>query len=351
MTLPKQLRGDRPPFMADLTQWFGWHRRAGTLPAKWAGAGLAEISRTVGSVPWLVCRPWRSAMPGVEVVTVERAGERETRVLTSRGTLISRWSLGPDGDWWQVAYPATAAEQLPAALEAIRARTYEMDTTRLEELRPAAGEDGILALELPRRPYSDLFHDYLGWSEGLMLLYEQGEIIQEMLGLLEAKLQALAEQVAALPAQVVLAPDNLDGQFTSPRAFRQYLSASYRRTADILHQHGKQLWVHVGGPAGRLVGPLAEAGVDAVEGVAGPPQGDLTLDETRKVAGRDLILWGGIPQDALLDTLDQAAFEAAVAEAVEGARDDPAAIIGVADRVPVQADLGRLEALAALIRS
>lgn len=349
MALLEQLRG-RPPYLADLTQWHSWHKRRGTLPAEWGGASLAEVSRALGSAPWLPCRPWRVEQPGIEVVTSEREGERETRVITGRGELVSRWSLGPDGDWWQVAYPATAAEQLPAALEAIRARTYVLEPARLEGLRQVAGEDGIVALELPRRPYSDLFHDYLGWSEGLMLLYEQPDLIGEMLELLESKLQALAEQVAALPGVVVLAPDNLDGQFTSPRAFQQYLAASYRRTADLLHARGKQLWVHVGGPVGRLVGPLAESGVDAVEGVAGPPQGDLSLAETRKVAGKELLLWGGIPQDALLDTTDEDGFRAAVAEAVAEARDDPAVILGVADRVPVDAALPRLRALAELIR-
>ena len=39
---------------------------------------------------------------------------------------------------------------------------------------------------------------------------------------------------------------------------------------------------------------LAEAGVDGVEGIAGPPQSDITLAEARQLAGPGITLWGGI---------------------------------------------------------
>ena len=60
-------------------------------------------------------------------------------------------------------------------------------------------------------------------------------------------------------------------------------------------------------------------------------------------------MWGGIPQDLLLSAHGCAAFEAAVRQAVEEALGDGRTILGVADRVPVDADLERLEALPALI--
>jgi hypothetical protein len=199
------------------------------------------------------------------------------------------------------------------------------------------------------RPYSDLLHTLLGWGDGLALLLGEGrEALVEMLGLLEEKLQALVAQLAGLPGDVALAPDNLDGQYVSPRAFREFLAASYHRTADILHATGKPLVVHVGGPAKRLLPLLAATGVDAVEGVAPTPQGDVTLAEARAAAGPALTLWGGIPQDYLLAERTAAEFEQAVADAVAQAAGDPRIILGVADRVPVDADLGRLKALAGM---
>ena len=135
----------------------------------------------------------------------------------------------------------------------------------------------------------------------LMLLMGEGRpMLLEMLGLLEEKLAALTAQIAGLPGDVLLAPDNLDGQYISPRVFREQMAESYRRTADAAHAQDKRLVVHAGGPVRRLLPLLAAAGVDVVEGVAPPPQSDATLAEARAAAGPDLILWGGIPQDLLL---------------------------------------------------
>ena len=48
----------------------------------------------------------------------------------------------------------------------------------------------------------------------------------------------------------------------------------------------------------------------------------------------------------LLEAHDWPAFEAALSDAVAAARNDPRAILGVADRVPVQAEVDRLQAIA-----
>ena len=194
-----------------------------------------------------------------------------------------------------------------------------------------------------------MLHTLLGWGEGLMLLYEEHKIILQMLAILEDKRRALVDDVAALPGSIVLAPDNSDGQYISPENFHNHFAASYRQTADILHSGGKYLVIHIGGPGKRLLPLLADAGVDGVEGIAGAPQSDASIKEAREAAGPKLTLWGGIPQDFLLKTYSQEQFETAVLEAARQAMEDNRAILGVADRVPVNAEFARLKATTALI--
>jgi hypothetical protein len=344
----RRLRGQdsgcRLLYLPDLSLWYEWHMEQGTLPPDWRGASLPAICRAMDVPIWLPFQPWQLETPGVETVTTEEQGERTIRWRTEAGSLASRWTLGPDGDWWQVEYPIKGAQDLPAALEWVQARSYVLDEEGLAEARAEVGSDGVVALVLPRRPYSDLLHEILGWAEGLLLLNEPA--VQEMLADLEDKLQALAAEVAQLPGDVVLSPDNLDGQYISPRMYERHLAASYQQTAEQLAAQGKCLVVHAGGPVRRLLGPLAEAGVAAVEGIAGPPQSDASLAEAREAAGPGLTLWGGIAQDLLLEAHDWPAFEAAVNEATEEAKAGPRAILGVADRVPVLAELDRLRALA-----
>ena len=339
----------KPLYLPDLTLWYGWHHSRGTLPDQWEGYSLPEVAQAMGAPVFLVARPWREETLGLGIHTTEGDGERVIRSETSLGTLIARWTIGPDGDWWQAEYPVKTGEDLAAALELVSARTYVLDTSELHRMEAAVGEDGVLAIEIPRRPFSDLLHQLLGWSEGLMFLADSPSIVAEIIAALEAKLQEFVEQVSQLPGQVILSPDNLDGQYISPRVFQQYLAESYRLTADVLHRHSKQLLVHVGGPIRHILALLAQSGVDAIEGVAGPPQGDLSLAEAREVVGPGLTLWGGIPQDFLSQTHEWDKFESTVMHATQEAQGNSRMILGVADRVPVNAELARLEAIPSLV--
>jgi hypothetical protein len=339
---------ERPLYLPDLTLWYKWHQKKDTLPDKWKDYSLPQIARAMDTPVWFVTRPWRIETTGVEIVTTEQEGERIIRSETSAGTLVARWTLGPDGDWWQVEYPAKSLENLPAAVELIKARSYVLDPTELAQLETTVGDDGIVAIEIPRRPYSDLLHELVGWGEGLMLLGEPA--ISEINAILETKLQQFMPDLAQLPGQIIFSPDNLDGQFISPPVFEEYLAESYRLTAEVLHAQDKYLLVHVGGPIKHLLAPLAEVGVDGLEGIAGIPQGNASLTSAREITGPEMTLWGGIPQDFLLSTHDKQAFETAVRRAVQETLEDKRMILGVADRVPVEAELSRLEAIPSLIK-
>ncbi|NIO42659.1 MAG: hypothetical protein GTO41_22445, partial [Burkholderiales bacterium] len=73
------------------------------------------------------------------------------------------------------------------------------------------------------------------------------------------------------------------------------------------------------------------------------------LAQARETAGPELMLWGGIAQDFLLAAHDRAKFESAVTRAVQESRGDSRVILGVADRVPIDAELSRLKAIPALV--
>jgi hypothetical protein len=334
---------DAPPlFLPDLTLWYRRHRELDSFPAGWEGESLPGICRKQGLPVWLPVRPWRLEYRGLKVETAQSDDVRETRWHTSRGTLLARWTLGPDGDWWQTDFPAGAADRLPGAREIVESIAHLPDPATVEQARGEVGEDGVVALELPMRPLSELLHAFLGWSDGLLLLWEEPAAIVELVAILEAKLQSLFEELAVLPGDLYLSPDNLDGQFVSPDMFAQHMAPSYRAAAE--RAGAKALVVHAGGPLRSLLPHLAKCGVGAVEGISGPPQSDATLAEARQAAGPGLALWGGIPQDAVLATTGQEAFEAALEEALAQAR-KPATILGIADRVPPGALPERLEAI------
>jgi len=378
---------EHPLFLPDLTVWFEWHERAGTLPAP----TLQEVCRGLGLPTWRVIRPWEYRTDRVEIRTEvdEDSGGKTVTYGTSAGELTARWTVGPDGDLWQTEYPAKSAADLAAVLEVARDRSYAVGEVARDRShgvsRAAAGPteeaastagDLITAWDLPMRPYSMLLYEFLGLSQGLMLLWDEPERIAEILEALENSLRAFVSELpsvselpgrsgggrtgtgpgaadggggASPPGFLVLSPDNLDSQFVSPESFRAYYAGSYRATADALHAAGGALIVHAGGPVGGLLEDLARSGVDGIEGIAGPPQGDTSLAAARERAGDGVTLWGGIPQDFLLDTHDDASFRKAVRAACREARGRSRMILGAADRVPPDASLERLASMPRLI--
>lgn len=338
-----------PLLLPNLTLWYGWHSEHGTLPTGWQGWTLPQIARDLGVPAWLTARPYRIDWGGVEVQKRETANERVIQYRAPAGALAERWTLGPDGDWWETEYPVKTPDDLRLLLDIVSARRYIVETSEFERLTAEVAEDGAVALALPRRPFSQVFLEWLGWGDGLLLFFDAQDLVEEIVALLEQQVQSLVEQIAALPGPIVVSPDNLDAQFISPAFFKRYLAASYRRTADLLHAHDKVLLAGTGGPIRKLLAPLAATGVDGIEGVSGPPQSDATLAEARTLVGPAFTLWGGIPQDALLPDFDQQEFEAVTVQAAREASADPRAILGVADVVPIHADPARLRALPSLI--
>jgi hypothetical protein len=338
-----------PRFLLDLSLWHAWHAARGTLPSRWKGLDLPGVCAALDTPCFRTVKPWRAELDGIRETTERTDSERILRWETAHGALVSRWTLGPDGDWWQAEYPVKTRDDLAAAREVAEARRYVVTPdvaldAPLDAAAPAGGD--IIAMELPQRPWSELFHAFLGWSEGLMLFLEEPNALQGIVEPLEGALESLVTGVAALPSAVVLCPDNLDGQFISPSAFDEHLAPSYAKSAAKLHARGKRLVVHVGGPVRKLLPGLAGSRIDCVHGVCGAPQGDASLAEARSASGSGMTLWGGIAQDYLLENRTRAEFEAAVEAAFQQAGADPEAIIGVADRVPVDAIAERLEWLA-----
>lgn len=341
---PGQAPG-RPLFLPDLTLWYSWHAKRGTLPEACRGKSLAGVASALNCPAWTVRAPWRLEHDGIGIVREETGTRRVIRYRTGSGVLSETWVLGPDGDWWQKEYPVKDEDDLDAAEEILKAMRYRPDVAG-----PAASEPGpgiIDVIQLPKVPYSDMLHTMLGWSDGLMLMMAEEERLAGLLGIMEEKRDGLIRHLASGHGRsIFLAPDNLDGQFISPAAFAKHLQPSYRTAAETLHRHGHFLWVHVGGTSRHLLPLLAGSGIDGLSGISGPPQSDATLAEARAAAGPEVTLWGGIPQDYVMPMHDRSALMRSVEEARAFARSDGRTIVGVADHVPVDAEFDRLREIA-----
>jgi hypothetical protein len=338
----------RPLFMPDLSLWFEWHSKRGTLPEAYRGSSLADIASALNCPAWIVHTPWQLEYDGIVVTSEESETQRVIQYHTKHGVLSEMWALGPDGDWWQKEYPVKDEDDLDAAEEIVKAMRYRLDRAKPPE---AGSNPRILdVIQVPKTPYSDMLHTMLGWSDGMMLMMAEEDRLTELLGAMEEKRNELIRDLAAeVSHSVFWAPDNLDGQFISPAAFHSHLESSYQKTCKMLHRRDKYLLVHIGGISKHLLPLLAECGIDGLAGISGPPQSDATLSAAREAAGPDMTLWGGIPQDYVMPMHDLSVLIESVEEAKAFAATDSRTIIGIADHVPVDAEFTRLKEISSRI--
>lgn len=330
------------PFVPDLRIWHSWHSKKGTIPKEYSGATHAEVCGAIGVSAFDVVRPWRIETDGA----VDRIEMNDSKRVWTLGVgsdvLTARWTIGPDGDFWQTEYPVKSSNDLEILGEYLKRRTYDVMP---EVLGQAIGEDRVTVVELPSRPFAWLMLEVLGWSDGLMLLLDDSGKIETLLGIAEEQVaEAERAVIAALSPDrhLLMSPDNLDAQFVSPTFFDCYLATSYRRISNLVHRNSGSLLVHSGGPIASLLPSLAECEVDSVVGASGPPQGDTDLQTASELTDGRIVPWGGIPQDLLMPSTEEARFTEEIERITEEARVGPPAVLAVADHVPIEADISRL---------
>ena len=357
-----------PGFLPDLTVWFARNSERGTLPEEVAGLDLPGICSALGVPLWQPVRAWRRTTGSVAIEeATEGDGGRVVRYRLPDGAeLLARWQMGPDGDLWQTEYPVRSEADLRLLEELAAEETIEVDAAAIDAAIATANTSraagGVLAIEIPMRPFSRLLLEMLGFGDGFFILMDAEERIRHIVARAEESylvgIMRIAEAVAAARSagasgadgygsvfSSAWSPDNLDASFLTPDHFRDYLLAGYALSASPLRQAGLSLTVHAGGPVGPLLGLIAEAGIECVAGICGPPQGDTPVRDARVAVGQQLILWGGIPQDALLPSTSERDFKAALEQAAADA--DDRSIVGIADHVPEDAVWSRLRECAA----
>jgi hypothetical protein len=164
--------------MPDLSLWFEWHSKRGTLPEAFRESTLADIAAALNCPAWMVHTPWRLEYDGIDVTREKSETLRVIKYHTKFRVLSEVWSLGPDGDWWQQEYPVKDEDDLDAAEEIVKAMQY-----RFKPSQPAGVDSNprvLDVIQLPKTPYSDMLHAMMGWSDGLMLMMAEEDRLTEL---------------------------------------------------------------------------------------------------------------------------------------------------------------------------
>ena len=84
-----------------------------------------------------------------------------------------------------------------------------------------------------------------------------------------------------------------------PQAFAELVVPYQRMLIEIIHDAGHLAMIHCHGRVRQVLDHMVETGVDAIEPIEPPPQGDITLEELIRHTGGQLGFLGYIPDQAL----------------------------------------------------
>lgn len=193
----------------------------------------------------------------------------------------------------------------------------EPDARAVFETEAELGETGIVMIETP---------DPLCMAAPL---FEMGEYTVVALTepalfheLLERCARALTERVravsAALPGRLwrIYGPEYASPPYLPPRKFREYVVRYDQPIVDAIRKSGGYARIHSHGNLNAILDDIAGMGVDGLDPIEPPPQGDMTLVRVRERCGESVVLFGNL-EISDIETLPAAEFEVKVQTALD----------------------------------
>lgn len=360
-TFLRLLAGERSGgvvWTADLSYWISGRQADGTADPAWrTEKGYLELHRSLGVMPYYYYeRFWtgRAVYDATVRVREETSGHSSVRVWeTPVGTLREESCYLPESACHGVTrHPVQTAADLDILIYLLEHRRLEPDNLADYRQRRElwAAYDGLPCLGLPRSPLSALAYEWAGIEALTFLLLDEPERVGRILALLEEQEAPVLEAVCEAAPPLVHFPDNLSSDNLTG-FYDEYLAPTHRRRLAKLHAAGVKAAVHLDGTVAGLLPKLVASGFDAIEALTPQPAGDLDVTDMRALAGSDrTILWGGVPGVMFAPPYKVDDMCRHVERVLELWKGEPF-VLGVADQVPPDGDIGFVKRIAEMVGS
>jgi len=380
------LRGeptDMIPWAPRLDLWYNAHKRAGTLPAKYRGAALRDITddldfgyhaivpqfkdlrdplddlhRALG-IYNLWTMPYSTRLHNVDV-TVETEGDQthvayRTPVGTVTTTVvyddamraagasithISEHAIKDHNGYSPVGYIFENTEVVP-------------NFTGYQEFADYVGDRGIAAgfLSLAASPMHLLQRELMSMELFFYELYDHPEELIQCAASIGGYLERVFAVCSRSPADLFLLGANYDAGVTYPPFFSEHITPWLKTFADMLHTRGKFLLTHTDGENTGLLDCYLESKIDVADSICPSPMTKLTFKEVRDHFRSRITIMGGIPSVCLLKaSMPDNAFAAYLDDFFPQLGSSDHLILGVSDTTPPAADFERIKRIGERVR-
>jgi uroporphyrinogen-III decarboxylase len=205
--------------------------------------------------------------------------------------------------------------------------------SRIDELW---GEHGIATGIAPISvaPLQKLLARWAGVENTIDLYMDDPEEFEEILNRLQETEDEVFEILCDSPAVYVEFAENLSSEITGKTFFEKYNMPYYKKRIGQLHKAGKFVGIHIDGTLSSCLPLLEPCGFDVAEAVTPFPVGDIKLEDLRKTAGDNIVIWGGLPGALFSPSYSDELFREHLANVINVFQNDTRFVMGVADQVP-----------------
>jgi uroporphyrinogen-III decarboxylase len=374
------LRGqptDQIPWAPRMDLWYIAQRARGTLPPTFAGLTMVEVAENLD----VACHaiggdftlpgsgdnrlrglgidnhqdyPYRVELRGLPIESNDDGENLRTRIRTPAGDLFLHLyrSQQMARDGISLPFVKSYAIHSVADFEAV-AQVFEHlvviptpDAYRAFHKR--MGEQGLAVARGPlaASPIHLILHELVAMDQFFYLYHDERERMHELAERMAPFFEAVLDALVACEAEVVFWGANYDQDLTWPPFFQAEITPWLQTVSDRLHAASKFVLTHIDGENKKLLPLYPACGFDVAESFCPAPMTKTTLAEMLQGLRPKTTVWGGIPSVALLDTaMADAGFERYLDELFTSIGAGDHLILGVADNVPPDANLERLEAI------
>ncbi len=367
---------DQIPWAPRMDLWYIALRARGTLPEQFVGLNMAEVADvldvachavradyTMPRTPEnLILRglgldnhpdfPYRVELRDLPIDFQTDGEHFRTTIQTPAGEVTThiQQTAQMTRDGISVPFVKAYAIQSVKDFEAVAQIFEHLEVIPTPEAYAAfqqrVGERGLAVASGPvaASPMHLILHELVAMDQFFYLYADEPEAMHQLTKRMEPFFEAALEAMLACNAEVVFWGANYDQDLTWPPFFKAEIAPWLQRVSERVHKAGKLLLTHTDGENRALLPLYPSCGFDVAESVCPHPMTHCTLAEIRTGMGPKITVWGGIPSITLLDdAMDDQTFEAYL-DTVFGTLDTgERLILGVADNVPPDANLSRLE--------
>lgn len=181
------------------------------------------------------------------------------------------------------------------------------------------GDRGIVMIDAPDALC--LTVDQFGFFKFLTLYVDQRDLIFRMMDFFQericAYLKGLLEGGAASLYRIV-GPEYATPPYLPPKDFEALVTSYDAELVKLIRRYGGLTRLHSHGKVGKVLEACGRMGIDAMDPLEPPPDGDVGMREARRILG-EVTLIGNV-EERIFETGSREEVEAAVRQAVEEGR-------------------------------